>query len=38
VDSAPDNQVIAAAQAIGVYNSGADITRLKELIIKALNV
>jgi len=38
VDKAPDNQVIAAAQAMGVYSAGADITRLKELIIKALNV
>ncbi|HLE53760.1 MAG TPA: twin-arginine translocase TatA/TatE family subunit [Thermoplasmata archaeon] len=38
VDKAPDSQVIAAAQAMGVYSAGADITRLKELIIKALNV
>ena len=38
VDKAPDNQVISAAQAMGVYNPNADVTRLKELIIKALNV
>ncbi len=38
VDKAPDGQVIGAAQAMGVYNAGADVTRLKELIIKALNV
>lgn len=38
VDKAPDAQVIAAAQAMGVYSTGADVTRLKELIIKALNV
>ncbi len=38
VDKAPDTQVIAAAQAMGVYSAGADVTRLKELIIKAMNV
>ncbi len=38
VDKAPDTQVISAAQALGVYSSGADVTRLKELIIKSLNV
>jgi sec-independent protein translocase protein TatA len=38
VDKARDEQVVSAAQAMGVYNSGADVRRLKELIIKALNV
>jgi sec-independent protein translocase protein TatA len=38
LDKAPDEQVISAAQAIGVYSSGADIQRLREQIIKALNV
>ncbi len=38
VDKAGDDQVVSAAQAIGVYSSGADVTRLKEQIIKALNV
>ena len=38
VDRAGDTQVVSAAQAIGVYSSGADVTRLKEQIIKALNV
>ena len=38
VDRAPDDQVVAAAQAVGVYSSGADVLRLKEQIIKALNV
>jgi sec-independent protein translocase protein TatA len=38
VDKAIDTQVISAAQAMGVYNPGADITRLKELLIKSLNV
>jgi TatA/E family protein of Tat protein translocase len=38
VDRAADTQVVSAAQAIGVYSSGADVTRLKEQIIKALNV
>ncbi len=38
VDKAPANQVVSAAQAIGVYSSGSDVTRLKEQIIKALNV
>ena len=38
VDKAGDDQVIAAAQAVGVYTSGADMQRLREQIIKALNV
>lgn len=38
VDNAPDDQVISAAQAIGVYSSGADVQRLREQIVKALNV
>src|SRR5437870_6985755 len=38
VDRAPDEQVVSAAQAMGVYSSGADMQRLKEQIIKALNV
>jgi sec-independent protein translocase protein TatA len=38
VDKAPDEQVISAAQAVGVYSSGADVQRLREQIIKALNV
>src|SRR5438876_11566611 len=38
VDKAPDDQVIAAAQAVGVYSSGADTQRLREQIIKSLNV
>jgi len=38
VDKAPDEQVVSAAQAMGVYSSGSDVTRLKEQIIKALNV
>jgi sec-independent protein translocase protein TatA len=38
VDRAPDAQVVSAAQAMGVYTSGADVTRLKEQIIKSLNV
>ncbi len=38
VDKSPDNLVISAAQALGVYDSGSDVTRLKELIIKSLNV
>lgn len=38
VDGASDEQVVSAAQAMGVYSSGADVTRLKEQIIKALNV
>jgi sec-independent protein translocase protein TatA len=38
VDKAADSQVVSAAQAIGVYSSGSDVTRLKEQIIKALNV
>src|SRR5437867_10027646 len=38
VDKAGDDQVIAAAQAVGVYSSGADMQRLREQIIKAINV
>ena len=38
VDRAPDNQVISAAQSLGVFEANADTTRLRELIIKALNV
>ncbi len=38
VDKAPDNQVASAAQSLGVYDSSADSTRLRELVIKALNV
>ena len=38
VDRAQDEQVVSAAQAMGVYSSGSDVTRLKEQIIKALNV
>ncbi len=38
VDKAPDNQVVSAAQSLGVYDAAADSTRLRELIIKALNV
>lgn len=38
VDKAPDNQVVSAAQGLGVYDANADMTRLRELIIKALNV
>jgi sec-independent protein translocase protein TatA len=38
VDRAADGQVVSAAQAIGVYSSGSDMIRLKEQIIKALNV
>ena len=38
VDKAQDQQVVSAAQAMGVYSSGSDVTRLKEQIIKALNV
>ena len=38
VDKAHDEQVVSAAQALGVYSSGSDVTRLKEQIIKALNV
>jgi hypothetical protein len=38
VDKARDDQVVSAAQAMGVYSSGADVVRLKEQIIKALNV
>ncbi len=38
VDKAPDNQVQSAAQSLGVFDASADMTRLRELIIKALNV
>ena len=38
VDKAPDNQVVSAAQSLGVYDASADPTRLRELVIKALNV
>jgi sec-independent protein translocase protein TatA len=38
VDKAPDDQVISAAQNLGVYDASADPTRLRELVIKALNV
>lgn len=38
VDKATDDQVVAASQAVGVYTSGADVHRLKEQIIKTLNV
>lgn len=38
VDRVEDPQVVSAAQAIGVYSAGADVTRLKEMIIKSLNV
>jgi sec-independent protein translocase protein TatA len=38
VDKARDEQVVSAAEAMGVYNSGSDVIRLKEQIIKALNV
>jgi len=38
IDRAPDDQVVSAAQAMGVYSSGADVQRLKEQIIKSLNV
>ena len=37
VDKARDDQVVSAAEAMGVYSSGADVIRLKQ-IIKALNV
>jgi|GEM_PF-358513 len=38
VDKVPDDQVVAAAQVMGVYTKDADVQRLKEKIIKALNV
>lgn len=38
VDKASDDQVAAAAQSMGVYSKDADVQRLKEQIIKALNV
>ena len=37
-DKATGAQVVAASQAIGVYSSGADVHRLKEQIVKSLNV
>ena len=38
VDKAPDNQVVSAAQNLGVFDATADPARLRELVIKALNV
>ncbi len=38
VDKAADDQVVSAAQAMGVYSTGSDVTRLKEQIIKAMNM
>lgn len=38
VDRAPDNQVISAAQSLGVYETGTDIARVRESVVKALNV
>ncbi len=38
VDKAPDNQVVSAAQSLGVYDANADAQRLRELVVKALNV
>jgi len=38
VDRAPDDQIAAAARAMAVYSTGADVQRLKEQIVKALNV
>lgn len=38
VDRASDDQVAGAARAMGVYSSGADTQRLKEQIVKSLNV
>lgn len=38
IDKAPEGQVIAAAQTLGVYAADADMTALKERVIKALNV
>ncbi len=38
VDGASDNQVVAASQTLGVYDPGMDMTKLREQIIKALNV
>ncbi len=38
VDKAPDNQIVSAAQSLGVFDAAADPTRLRELVIKALNV
>src|SRR5207245_10950378 len=38
VDKAQDEQVVSAAQAMGVYSSGSDVIRPEEQIIKALHV
>ena len=38
VDKAPDDQVASAARSLGVYEATADPTRLRELVVKALNV
>ncbi len=38
IDRASDDQVVGAAQALGAYSSDADMRRLKEQVIKALNV
>ncbi len=38
VDKAPDNQVASAAQSLGVYDASVDAQRLRELVVKALNV
>src|SRR5437867_9786719 len=38
VDKAGDEHVTAAAPAVGVYSSGADMQRLREQIVKAINV
>lgn len=38
VDKAPDNQVVSAAQSLGVYDAKVDTQRLRELVVKALNV
>jgi sec-independent protein translocase protein TatA len=38
VDGASDESVVAAARAMAVYSAGSDVPRLKELVIKALNV
>ena len=36
--SEPPASAVGAAQAMGVYSTGSDVQRLKEQIIKALNV
>ncbi len=38
VDRATDEQIVAAARALGVYSSSADVQRLKEQIVRSLNV